>query len=135
MNASSLKERSEDNSSGKLDLNDLISHLQGCTDGMVVGAGLARLGPGHLAAIYQGAEAQANDCLRGIAAILQVLTLVARYLDQQVPVHVVQDISAHLRAQTQALECWNTLADHAAYLLRTPLVARGLAEHGARPVA
>jgi hypothetical protein len=132
-NANNETGRALDHSIGAADgaysLHTLLDHLQGGGEDRIVGAGLAQLGPDHLAAIYEGAETQVNECLRGLAAILQVLTFTTRHLGKEVPVHVVQDISAHLQGQTQALECWNTLADHAAYLLNEPLIARDLAGH------
>lgn len=114
---------------GPYSLQTLLDHLQGGGEDSIVGAGLARLGHDHLAAIYRSADAQASECLRGIAAILQVVTLTTRYVGKEVPAHVMQDISAHLQGQTRALECWHTLADHAAYLLNDPVMARDLAGH------
>jgi hypothetical protein len=129
--ASRAVDRSIEATDGPYSLHTLLKHLQGDGEDHIVGAGLARLGPAHLKAIYRSADAQANECLRGIAAILQVVTLTTRYVGKEVPAHVMQDISAHLQGQTRALECWHTLADHAAYLLNDPVVARDLAGRNA----
>lgn len=107
----------------------MLNHLQGRADGLAIGAGLARFGAQRLAAIQRGAEAQAGECLRGLTAILQVMTMITRHLGDDVPTHVVRDIAAHLHAQTQALSCWNALADHATYLWQQPTIANGLARH------
>lgn len=117
---------------GDAQLDALLHDLQGWSDAMLVGAGLARFDAARLDAIQHGAEVQAERCMHGLAAIRQVLSLVTQQLNGREQAQVVHDVSAHLQQQTDALESWKALACHAAYIRRHPEVAHDLARRYAR---
>ena len=108
-------------------LTTLLSNLQGLADDAVVGAGLARFSARRLIAIRHAAERKVDAHLHGMAALLQVMTLATRDFGDQLPSHVMPDITTHLQMQTQELACWRDLASQAAYMHEHPDFARQLA--------
>ncbi|MDE2156695.1 MAG: hypothetical protein KGJ32_12490 [Xanthomonadaceae bacterium] len=100
-------------------LTTLFSNLQGLGEEAVVGAGLARFNPLRLAAIQHAAELKMGQRLHGLSALLHVLTLAREFADR-LPRHVIRDVTAHLRLQTQELACWRELAKQAAYIRENP---------------
>jgi len=117
---------------GDAQLDALLRDLQGWSDTMLVGAGLARFDAARLDAIQHGAEVQAERCMRGLVATRRVLSLVTQQLDGREQAQVAHDVSAHLQQQADALESWKALASHAAYIRKHPEVAPDLARRYAR---
>lgn len=109
-------------------LSALLGNLQGLGEEAVVGTGLARFNARRLAAIRHAAELKVEKHLNGVAALLQVLTMAMRELDDKLPRHVISDVTALLQLQTQELACWRELASQAAYIHEHPDFARRLAQ-------
>jgi hypothetical protein len=96
-------------------LNNLLAHLQGNGPKIEAAAGLARFGDERLQAIHRGARVRSKDCLNGVQTLSRLLALILEQPDiQQRRAELMAAVEQLMRLASD-LECWQDLADNAAY--------------------